>query len=602
MKAILRIITILIISGGGIASGFEADATGSDRKPDPIDIPEEPDIRNRDSDGDGIPDYMDRQPHVSAHGSADADNDGIPDEADAEPAEPRGPPPSIVSENASNHSVCNVIAGEVVRMVLGVNNPGGPMPATTDLTLFVNGTGETVEIAALGDTPPFTRSFLLSWTAKTAKGYPLQTLQNLSLRFRDAQQATAWLNLARIDVAEWEGMIAGLRIGKKTPGGWNLGVRSHRNGAYGGFTTLSTALAGSSIWYRGPRSIPVTQADSLTSEATAQIPANARYPLVFLSSVTGESFQVNSVIDVSDPVRYPHDQFWINNQYPGQVRVSLVPGGDHIVPSGETVCQPMVEPPGNDAAAASLTYFRNSANGEKLIAASSIGLVTSQRDSRRINLVNFIQNPPDSGRISYNGHSTFLPVSVQITPHAAGSPEHPGLPLPDGYHIGSNRSARLPLGQGRHHMLVLKVGPDAAALSNGIGIRLRKGGAGDADHANPLPGFTVMVLDPDGTHRNAPIPADGKLSYAAGSPNWRQLTSPQGLTLFLKRDASVTATHHLGIELLKKRGWHPLESVRIAAIDIIPVNEVADNARDWPDLVENRIGDREGGRSWSGGD
>jgi hypothetical protein len=121
--------------------------------------------------------------------------------------------------------------------------------------------------------------------------------------------------------------------------------------------------------------------------------------------------------------------------------------------------------------------------------------------------------------------------------------------LPDGCRIGSNRSARLPIGQGRHHLLVLNPG-----------------------------------------------------SFAAGSSNWRQLTSPQGLTLFLKRDAPVTATRHLGIELLKKRGWHALESFRIAAIDIIPVNEVADSARDWPDLVENRIGDQEARRYWSQGD
>lgn len=93
-----------------------------------------------------------------------------------------------------------------------------------------------------------------------------------------------------------------------------------------------------------------------------------------------------------------------------------------------------------------------------------------------------------------------------------------------------------------------------------------------------------MAIAQDGTHRNLAIPADGKLSVAAESPDWQQITSPDGLTLFMKRDASATQTHHLGIQLLKKREWHPLDAVRIAAIDIIPVNQVADNAaigRTW---------------------
>lgn len=582
MKPISRVVTVLVIAGGGIASGLgDKDAAlSSGGRPGRIEIPVEPDIRNRDSDFDGIPDYIDSEPRASAQAFADADEDGIPDEADADPAKPRGPSPSIVSETASDNPICNYIAGEAVRMVLVVKNPGGPMPSASDITLFLNGSEETVELASIAETPPFTRSFLLSWTARTAVGYPIQTLQNLTLRFRDAQQATAWLNLARIDVAEWEGMIAGLRIGPKTPGGWEIGVRSHRDGAYGAFTTLSTTIAGSSIWYRGPQSILVTQADSNTPVTTADIPATARYPLFLLSSNTGETFIVNSVIDVSDPIAYPHDQFWIHNQYPEHVKVSLVPGGDKTVQTGETLHMPMAEQPGNDAATASLTYFKHSDTGDKMISASTIGLVTCQRDSRRINMVNFIQDPPDSGRISYNGHSNYLPVMVKITPHAAGTLEHPGLALPSGYHHGSTQPARLPLGQERHQMIILKVGPDAAALSSGIGLWLRKGGAGDADHANPLPGFTIMVLDPDGTHRKIAIPADGKLSLAEGSPDWQQITSPQGLSLFIKRDASVTETHNLGIQLLKKQEWHPLEAVQIAAIDLIPVNEVAGNSRE----------------------
>ena len=604
MKPVLRIIPLLIIAGGGrIAYAFEEHDTDKnfprvaatdaaavrDIRTHPIEIPAEPDIRNRDTDADGIPDYLDSQPRVNAHAFADADEDGIPDEADAEPANPRAAPPSITSETAADNPVCNFVVGDVVRMRLVVKNPGGPMPSASDITLFLNGVEEPVEIATIGDTPPSTRSFLLNWTAKTANGYPAQTLQNFTLRFRDPQQATSWLNLARIDVAEWEGMIAALRIGPKTRGGWVIGVRSHLNGSDGDFATLSTTVAGCSVWYRGPKSVSITLADSNTTVATADIPDHARYPLFILSSTNGESFLVNSVIDVSDPVSFPHDQFWINNQYPEYVKVSLVPGGDKIVQPGETVYQPMAEPPGNDDASAALSYYRNSATGEKMISASSIGLVTSQRDSRRINLINFIQDPPDSGQISYNGHSNFLPVMVQITPHAAGTLEHPGLPIPGGYHHGSKQPAQLPLGQDRHHMIILKVGPDAAALSNGIGIWLLKGAAGDADNANPLPGFTIMALDPDGKHRNLAIPANGKLSLATGSPDWQQLTSPQGLSLFMTRDASVTETHNFSIQLLKKHEWHPQEAVRIAAIDLIPVNQVAGNTRDRPEFVETRM-------------
>jgi hypothetical protein len=53
----------------------------------------------------------------------------------------------------------------------------------------------------------------------------------------------------------------------------------------------------------------------------------------------------------------------------------------------------------------------------------------------------------------------------------------------------------------------------------------------------------------------------------------------------MKRDASVTETHHLCIQLLRKREWQSGEGVRIGHIDIIPMDQVADNSRDWLEWV-----------------
>lgn len=125
------------------------------------------DSRNQDTDGDGIPDSIDSQPLVNANTFADADGDGIPDAADAEPSTPRGPAPSLVSENASGNPVSNLIKDEPVKFVLAVSNPSGPAPTSSNLTFFLNGIAENTTITAIGSPVGSSQRFLLTWTAKT---------------------------------------------------------------------------------------------------------------------------------------------------------------------------------------------------------------------------------------------------------------------------------------------------------------------------------------------------------------------------------------------------------------------------------------------------
>ena len=187
--------------------------------------------------------------------------------------------------------------------------------------------------------------------------------------------------------------------------------------------------------------------------------------------------------------------------------------------------------------------------------------------------------------LTLKSSSAILLTEATIVPHAAGTIELPGLPLASGYHtrwalpdvIGDTEPpALLPIGQDACHKIVLRVGPDAAAISNGIGLWLRKGEAGDSA---PQTGLTLTIRNTDGSDTNLAVPADGKITLAADSAQWQQITSPQGLTVFMNRSATVTDVHELSLQLLKKREWYTTAAVKIGTMNILPVDIAVDADR-----------------------
>jgi hypothetical protein len=533
------------------------------------------DALNQDSDGDGIPDGIDNQPLLNAHWFADRDDDGIADSIDAQPANPRGPPPSIGSETASGNPVSNLIIGETVRFVITVSNPGGPMPEASNLTFYLNGTAENVSFTAIDDTPPSTRRFLFTWIAKTTADYPNCIVQNLTLRFRDAQQATSWLNLARIDVAEWEGMIASLRSGTDTelP---VLQVFSH----FGGNKCVSsyemTTYRSKAGWYRGPRDVSFVDDSSGSPLLTAQIPGTIRYPLFLISASSLGLPVLDGTISISDATTYTHSGYLIVNNCATDIQMELTPGGSATISSGRQGYLARPEPDqGGPFIAFRKMYYKELGNW-KLFQEGVVGLASAIGSTRDITAGRFYSSTAREG-FSRVWMDFLAPVGAQITPHAAGPLEHPGLPLPCEVHTGSTRPALLPISRASWHKIILKVGPDAEAVSNGIGLWLRKG---RYNSLAPQTGFTLKIANAQGILSDLTIPPDGKINFAVGTPDYQQLLSPAGLTVFIKRDENATDAHVLSLELLKKHQWFSEESAPISYIDIVPCEIVPDWNRD----------------------
>lgn len=548
------------------------DADG-DGLTDPFEIAAGTDSNSQDSDGDGIPDSIDGQPLISALEFADADGDGIPDESDPHPQDPRGPSPSLTSETSPGNPLSNFLVNETVRLVINVSNPNGPMPDASNLTFFINGTEKPAQITSISQSPPSSRKFLLSWDASTTDGYPARTLQNLTLRFRDAQQATSWLKLARIDVAEWEGMIAGMSCnGLNSVDLPTINVISHHSGVK---QVARRLVYGSSLWYRGSKAIPLLENSGLNTGATAQIGAE-RYPL-FLVSKSGAAYAVEQTLDISDPVAYPHHGYFYMNRTSAAITMSPATVGSIVIPGSGNKFQPFPQAPetGTPNIGVSGTSFINgeestiySAVWELLNASGTVRIL----DSLKFTSVTYGNGT--SGVATDGTGGVRAGISAAITPHTAGTLEHHGLPMPSSYHTGPTHPALLPLGQETWHKVVLKVGPDAETVSNGIGLWLRNGQDGDAA---PQTGFALKIANAQGTLTDFTIPAEGKITLDVGTPNYQQLLSPAGLTVFIKRDENITDTHELSLQLLKKREWYPLNAIQFAAIALVPVAIVPDD-------------------------
>ena len=531
-------------------------------------------LTNQDGDSDAIPDSIDSEPFNSAQAFADADGDGIPDGVDPSINNPRGAKPTLSSVNASGNPLSNLIVDQTQAYVLTISNPAGTMPQASDLTLYVNGTVQAANITPLDDGSMNNRRFILKWNATTTAGYPTQTLQNLSLRFKDPQQATAWLNLARIDVAEWEGMLTGLRMDSSPNVRPAYLVRSHNAGKFTRPEWLigdSWASHQSATWYRGPKSISLLNTNGGGTGNSAQITNTARYPFFLFLQSTGNPV----MIDISDPDTYPDKGTFYKNWFSLTVDVKE--------PSAETLAsgvRKFVKFPQEDPrdlfnmVPIHFTYWDPILNQERVISESNLRYIDGTSE-RIMWMIEFYEDSIGPRKLF---RQLFFAIGARISPHSAGTLEYPGLPIniqnlaPDPYN-----PSLLPIQSEQWHKLVLKVGPDAGAISDGIQLKLGSGETGDAA---PQSGFTFQVLGANGL---APLafPSAGEMPLTPASDHYKSLVSPAGLTLFVKCNSNISQSHRLSLNLLPKPpAPQPDKLVRIAALDLLPVEVVPDYNRD----------------------
>jgi hypothetical protein len=339
----------------------------------------------------------------------------------------------------------------------------------------------------------------------------------------------------------------------------------------------------SSGWYRGPREVLfIDRWENSGIVAKGRINDGFRYPLFFIAAAgtQGSIASVSHVVDISDPGSYSNQTIVVMNSYDRDLRLSFDPGGVCLAHAGELKFLPFADLKENeDLCAIEIHEFVD--DKWKRVTASSFPRFLADGGARHLNGMRAYRDYryADSSfqRLNYIGMDLRPSFEVSITPHAAGSLEYPGLPLPRGVPNYSGNPGMLPIGRETWHKIVLKAGPDASAASNGIGVALCKGRFGDLA---PQTGFALKIANAQGILSDLPIPPDGKINLAVGTPDYQQLISPAGLTVFIKRDENATDVHSLSLELLKKYQWYPQESVRIVSIGIVPCEIVPDWNRD----------------------
>ncbi len=545
---------------------------------------------NQDTDGDGIPDPIDGAPLVSAITFADADGDGIPDGADANPNDPRGPAPSVASENASGNPLSNLIKDETVKFVLTVSNPAGAAPTATDLTFFLNGTEETTSISAIGGPVGSSQRFLLTWVAETTANYPTLTIQNLTLRFRDSEQATSWLNLARIDVAEWEGKIITLPY-VSSEESWGYEVMTHLSGMKEKQHFVARN-EGANLVYRGPKTMKVINSNGGVSDL--QLPA-AAIPFLKISGTPGGSPDVVEQLDYATLATGMDVDFVFNNgsakslQFElsdAGINTTLSPGQSHF--QGVSLANAAF--PLNTGAV--IRYLDGT---EWIPFLSSIWPVASATDanSRILRSVNVLTTA--AGQLDLHGVTNYMVRNAKITPHASGTVEYPGLPQES---VTSEYDKKfMPIGAEEWRKIVIKIYPPQQHFTYSKGYRLNLG-TGTTGDAAPQAGWMAQTQS-GGTLSALTIPTDGKIEILATDTNlYPQLTSPEGLVLFLKRSPAVDHAHVLSLDILPIMETNNPE--RMGSLNLLPVELVPDYNRDGiiNDTDRNHVSDGNPWRFW----
>ncbi len=474
-------------------------------------------------------------------------------------------PASIVASANGSAAVVNLLAGESHTFLVRVSNPAGPPPDSGQIACFVDGRESDATVTDLGS-----GSFAVEWVASAHPDYPEVSMRHVDVRFTDSEGNTTLHSLARVDVAEWEGMLAGFQVGLRNQSAGITQVRPHHGGAPGEFAWLHTSQLGHAISYRGPREVEFTSNDG--RRASHRIPDGARYPLAFISTPADGPLSIRKIVDVYDPVAYPHSVFWIDNQFPetrdfvSYIRASFERGGDAIANPGETVSVPMPEVGEDGRRSSPFSYHRNTRDGEVPIGSSTFALRPSASNSRMMDLVNFAYDR--NGNPRYSGQLLPLPVQARIVPSAAGCPDWPGLPLPGAGKPGwQGEPGVLPICPERDHRIRIQLGPDADAVSAGAALWLRRASGETRD---PQPGFTVIRRAHSGELVPMRIPYDGRLEFESGGEIHWEMTHPRGLTLFVRREASADEAHKLELRLLRKREWHAPATRLLTSLTLLP--------------------------------
>jgi hypothetical protein len=474
--------------------------------------------------------------------------------AHAEIAADRTGVSNSVGDNST--SVINVIEGEQLDFPFSASNPNpaATPPGISSFTLLINNRSQEA-------TATFTKLaegvFVARWTATLPQGYPAgNLLQTLAVQYSiptitmPYSIARITIPLGRVDVAEWEGTIAGLRTGNYASVGPSYHVHSHYGGKYSGPVELlgSGSSEPGSTWYRGPKSISLLQPDGSPSGTSAQITNSARYPLFFFPQSSG----VPQLLDVSNPDTYPDNGTWYKNELSGIVNVKN-PTIDTIS-SGQMkfVLFPATDPRDNFNMAPILQTYLESSSEIKIN--ETLWRYIDGTGERKINMVEFCGSS-DWPRAFRNYFD--LKIGAKIVPYTAGTSRYEGLPIDVGPAI-----PLLTMASETWHKFVLKVGPDAAAVSNGIEIVL---GSGNNGGDPPQLGFEVQKRV-SGGFEPLSLPG-GRITLAP--VEYQKITSVAGLELFIRRSEAVTQMHKLKIQLIPKKSGR--EPGLIAQSDLLPM-------------------------------
>lgn len=507
----------------------------------------------RDSDADGLDDNVDPQPTVGSPSFADADGDGIPDEYDGQPDVSAGVAPTISSETATVSRIVNVADGDSLVFLVSVQNPSGPPVTAANLKLFVSGTADSANF-----TPAGGNRFSVTWAARVHDDYPATMLQNLSVRFEDSRKATAWLELARLDIAEWQGMLAGLAVHYHNVNTRTFSIGGHSAGVQLLPASWSGAYGTGSCWYRGPRNVMFyggnfDEAAPGVDLGTLSISAGMRYPLFIIDDTGTPATPEITVHDISNPVQFPHG-FWGLNQWSGQIKMEGT-GATIFIPPVTADFFPLPQPDGETIAYTYEAKFLK--NGEWKGMLDNIWPIHARTSGRMINALTTAESST-SGRPTALEWGIRVPIEARIVASAAGSLEYPGLPL-------DNPQDQMFLAPNQWHRIVVKVGPDAAVVARGVRLRVNSGASGtDAAQA----GFEFKRKTATGFESFTP----GEI--LEDSALYTELTSQSGLVLFAKLSPAIDRLHRLSLDLLPNSDT--LEPLEIRKLELVPV-KIDDN-------------------------
>jgi len=470
------------------------------------------------------------------------------------------PNPSGPTINGGSSSFYNSIQGDTLNFRLVASNPSGPAPKTSDFTLLVNDIPQPATIIKVTE-----GNFILQWIARLPRDYPAagSLLQSLSVRYSPASTA---VHLGFVDVAEWQGMIAGMRMGSPTNPEAYYDIRSHYNGRNIDPKPLVT-LNGVSTYYRGPKAIPLLTRGGGDSGIKARIVAESRYPLFkFTDSTSAPDLQ-----DVADVSEFPDMGTWYRNFSSKQLLIKD-PTNTSVTPGGLQFASFPEPDPRNDFNMVPFLVNYLEDNRERSLVETAVRYVDSF-PGRSIYWFVFYGD----SRIRVRSDRLDLPLYSEIMPYSAGTLDYPGLPISFAEFSAYHRiPSPLLMATDQWHKIVLKLGPDALGTSTGVQLQVGSGEDGDGV---PQSGFELMVKNASGPSTLG-FPADGKLSIDTSSPIFKSLISPNGLTLFMKRSAGVQQRHRIRLNLKPKPSYGSQELASVAQLEILPVEVVPDYNRD----------------------